>query len=252
MADEQDATEKRARHRSPGYPTVGLREAVDRVRKLYDTDGKAGAPVDVAAKHIGFSAAHGQAHSVLSALKKFGLVAGGGGRIVPTQRAIEILKLPETDPRRLQALKDAAMSPSIYRELVEHYGETGLPSNDALEAEIEVDRGFNPNAVSGFVKDFRESLEFAGITEFSTLESDSEYEEAMDSSAASTEEKPNLRESLVKKIAQRQQTIAQISTPVGSEDGQVIFAHVHFDGAIKKEFVASLKKYLDYLEGTLQ
>jgi hypothetical protein len=44
----------------------------------------------------------------------------------------------------------------------------------------------------------------------------------------------------------------EISTPVGREDDRVVFARVRFDSAIRKEFVASLKKYLDYLETTLQ
>jgi hypothetical protein len=41
----------------------------------------------------------------------------------------------------------------------------------------------------------------------------------------------------------------QISTPVGTDDdGQMIFAHVRFDAAIKREYVSSLKKYLEFLE----
>jgi hypothetical protein len=49
----------------------------------------------------------------------------------------------------------------------------------------------------------------------------------------------------------KDQRIKEISTPVGSDDGQVVFAHVRFDVAMRKEFVAGLKKYLDYLETTL-
>lgn len=43
----------------------------------------------------------------------------------------------------------------------------------------------------------------------------------------------------------------QISTPVGTDEGRIVFAHVRFDSSIKKEFVSSLKQYLDYLETTL-
>jgi hypothetical protein len=43
-----------------------------------------------------------------------------------------------------------------------------------------------------------------------------------------------------------------ISTPVGKdEEGKAVFAHVRFDAALRKEFVSGLKKYLDYLETTL-
>src|SRR4051812_39463359 len=126
---------KSKRHRSPSYPTIGLREAVDRLKKFYAIDGKAGAPSDIAVRHMGFSTAHGSALSALSALKKFGLVSDGNGRMVPTQRALEIVNLPESDPRRTKALKDAAVAPPIYQELLKD-SPHGLPSGEALESEL--------------------------------------------------------------------------------------------------------------------
>jgi hypothetical protein len=154
---------KKERQRSPNYPAVGLREAVERVRKLIQTDGKAGAPPEIAAKHIGYSSAHGQAMSVVAALKKFNLVADSGGRLAPTQSALEIVNLPETDPRRQKALKEAALSPFLYQDLVNQHEGKGFPSPDVLEAELTTYKGFNPKAVGGFVKDFLDSLDFAGI-----------------------------------------------------------------------------------------
>jgi hypothetical protein len=255
--------EKKTRTRSPGYPTVSLREAVDRVRKLYDADGKAGAPVDVAVRHIGFATAHGQAHSVMSALKKFGLVVGGDGRIAPTQRAIEILKLSENDSRRIAALRAAALSPSIYRELVDRYKDSGLPSDEALAAELETYRGFNPNALSGFVKDFRDTLEFAGLSDLSGLEygsGDNSTEQDLPNEHKSKATEEVKRESIMtEEKVKRSQIIyppienSYISTPVGNdEDGRPVFAQVRIDGPMKKEFIIGLKKYLEYLETTLQ
>jgi hypothetical protein len=163
----QDDAKKR--HRSPNYPAVSLREAVERTGNLWKRDGKAGAPPKIAAVHIGFQSAHGQAMSVLAALKKFGLLEEVKDRLVPSQRAIEILNLPEQDPRRVQALKDAALSPTIYRELFEQHRSTGLPADDVLEAELTTYRDFNPHAVAGFVKDFLDTLEFSGLLENGVL-----------------------------------------------------------------------------------
>jgi hypothetical protein len=157
------------RHRSPSYPAVGLREAVERVRSMYQKGGKAGAPPKIAAVHIGFQTPHGQAMSVLAALKKFGLLEEAKDRLVPTQRAIEILHLPENDARRAQALKEAALDPPIYKELAEQHRTTGLPADDVLQSELKTYRDFNPNAVASFVKDFKDSLEFAGLSENGTL-----------------------------------------------------------------------------------
>ncbi len=176
-ATEAGPKEKKNRHRSPNYPTVGLKEAVERVRKFYDVDGKAGAPSKVAAVHIGFASPHGQALSVLAALKKFGLIAPSGERLVPTQRAIEITMLPVTDSRRAKALKDAALDPPIYAELIEQHRGTGFPSDEVLESELVTYHGFNRNSVAGFVKDFRETLDFAGLSDLSQLELEPENEE---------------------------------------------------------------------------
>ncbi len=180
--------EKKKRQRSPNYPTVGLPEAIERAKKLLTAAGKAGSPPDIAAKQIGFATAHGQAHSVLSALKKFGLVEEGNGRVYPSQRALEILNLRADDARRIQAIKDAALSPPIYRELIEENRERGLPAAEAMEAELVTYKNFNPNAVAGFVKDFRDSLEFAGLSDISVLPSTGEDE--MNTSAQPETTKP--------------------------------------------------------------
>jgi hypothetical protein len=164
MAEIVGVEDKKERQRSPNYPAVGLREAVERVRRLYEADGRAGAPAEIAAKHIGYSSAHGQAMSVIAALKRFGLVAEVSGRLAPTQAAIEILNLPETDSRRRNALRQAALNPPLYRELVEGHKETGLPQHDVLEAELTTYKKFNPKAVEGFVRDFLDTLEYAGIS----------------------------------------------------------------------------------------
>jgi hypothetical protein len=179
MNDQDHATsgeEKKPRHRSPNYPAVGLREACDRAAKFYRMDGKAGAPPQLAAVHIGFSKPHGQAMSVLAALKKFGLVTESNGRIILTQRGLEIVNLPSEDPRRAQALREAVLSPPIYQELIDQHKDTGWPSDDVVERELVTYRNFNPNAVKDFVADLRDSLEFAGLSSLIALESGEEDE----------------------------------------------------------------------------
>lgn len=167
--------EKRPRHRSPNYPAIGLPEAIDRVRRLYDADKRAGAPIDAALRHIGFTSRHGKALALISALRKFGLVEDSGGRIAPTQRAVTILAYPESDPRRWAALKEAAMSPEVYRSLYDRYVSGGyLPSEETLKAEVEAEMGFNPNAIPDFVKDFKATLVYSGLLDQDTLELASE------------------------------------------------------------------------------
>ena len=198
MATEE--REQKKRQRSPNYPAVGLREAVERVGKLYELDGKAGAPPEIAAKHIGFGTAHGQAMAVLSALKKFGLVAEDNGRIVPSQRAIEIIVLEPGDPRRTQALTQAVLSPHIYKQLIGEHRETGFPADDTLKRELVAYKRFNPKAVGSFVKDLKDSLEFAGLSDLAVLGLDLEEhgESNMELTASETSHgKPRLPEGAI-------------------------------------------------------
>ena len=171
--------DKKKRHRSPNYPAEGLEAAINRVRKLYGEDHEAGSSVASAAIHIGFTKAHGEAQSVLAGLKKFGLVEMRGDRVFVTKRAVSILFFPN-DERGKRALQEATLLPQIYRELVNDYKETGLPSDQTLRAELIADRGFNPNAVDAFLKDFRASLAYAGISVQKGVDSSEEGLEAAD------------------------------------------------------------------------
>jgi hypothetical protein len=243
MVEENEA--KKERHRSPNYPAVGLEDAVARVRLLVKADGKAGAPTEVAAKHIGYSSAHGSAMSTLAALKKYGLVADSAGRIIPTQRALEILNLPEADPRRKTALQDAALSPSIFRELFEQYKDTGLPGQEALEAELKTYRGFNPKAVSAFVRDFVGTLDFAGINRNGALDS------SLDATKTSSEDQMSAPDvsgspalshgfSITFSGGTRKYPI-DISIPRGLK------AELAITGDLKKEDLDKLKRQIDRL-----
>ena len=154
--------QQKKKHRSPGYPGVGLRAAIEHVRNLYLKDGIAGAPLEFAAQHIGFRTPYGQALSAVAAIKKFALGYVVGDRLVPSERAVEIISLKEEDPRRIEALQKSALHPPIYRELVERYRDSGLPPDTVLHDEL-VERGFNPGATRVFIRDFKDTLKFAGI-----------------------------------------------------------------------------------------
>src|SRR5690242_16124300 len=106
--------QKPERQRSPNYPAVGLPQAVKLVRALYEKDGRAGAPQDIAVKRMGFTSLHGQSRAVLSALRKFGLIDYQGNRVIPTPLAIDIIKFPASTERSVQARRTAALNPAIY------------------------------------------------------------------------------------------------------------------------------------------
>lgn len=223
MTEENGGTpDHKKRHRSPNYPTVGLREAVERLKNFYSRDGKAGAPADIAAVHIGFSRPHGQAMSVLAALKRFGLVSEANGRIVPSQRGIEIANLREDDTRRIAAIQAALVEPSIYRELIEQHRESGWPDADVLERELITYKNFNPNSAGGFVKDLFDSIEFAGLSDLSTLELSSEENQAMSGATKRDPERQTVEaNSAVPAIRPRNmaEALTAVGTPIAPPSG---------------------------------
>jgi hypothetical protein len=166
----KDATDTPGRHRSPNYPSIGLAEAIEFVGKLIEKDGKAGAVPEVAIRHMGFNAMHGQARAILSALRKFGLIDYVGGRVVPTDDAVNIVRFPTGHARKHASLQKAVMKPAIYQSLLARYAPIGeIPSDESLRPELVTDFDFNPKAVSGFLSDFKASLSYAGLLDGNQL-----------------------------------------------------------------------------------
>ncbi len=164
MADTQGP--KKQRQRSPNYPSISLPEAVERATKLYKADGRAGSPLHSAVQHFGFNRPHGTAMTLVSALRKYGLVEVENERVTLTQRAIDIIVFPDSDQRKTKALQSAALAPEIYYDLYSRYIVSGmLPSEQTLKAELEAGMKFNPRAVGDFVRDFKETLIYAGLLE---------------------------------------------------------------------------------------
>jgi hypothetical protein len=118
----------------------------------------------------------GDVGRVISALKSFGLILEENGRIKLTQRGVDIAARQDDDPKRIQAIKDAALGPAIYRALAREYA-NGLPSDSTLHSELIAGKKFNPKSVEEFTKDFRATLEFAGIRPSEVLASDQDSDE---------------------------------------------------------------------------
>jgi hypothetical protein len=251
MAEAQDsevAPEAKSRHRSPNYPAIGLPEAIERVSKFYATDRKAGAPLEAALKHMGFSGKHGKSMMVVSALKKYGLVEDVAGRVVPTQRAVEIIVLAKDDPRRQQAIREAALNPDMNRELYEQFNGDGFPSEDSLEAEIITYKGFNPAAAGGYVRDFLATMEFASLT--NTVEvplgDDRNLEMVSDTETPQTHAKPadSSTKALIAKVVDVYSAKAtrRFTWPLAKE----ITVTVEFvGGEVSASHIDLLQKYLE-------
>ena len=147
-----------SRIRSPGYPSIPLKEAIDLVRKLYDHSRHNVTDRDAAVKDLGYKGITGQSAKMLANLSHFGLVekAGKGG-IKVTDMAAKILH-PHTPQERATALLEAAYEPGLFFEIKEQWPD-GFVSENALRAYL-MRKGFASVAVHPVMKAYFETYDF--------------------------------------------------------------------------------------------
>jgi hypothetical protein len=146
------------RSRSPSYPQVGLREAVQRVKCVYDRDYQNVLTREVAAERLGYSGLNGKSLAVLAALGRYGLMEGRGDEVRVTDLAARILAYPVASPERSEAVAEAARKPALFGRLDERFAE-GAASDAAIRAWL-VTQGFIPPAAEAAVRSYRETKQF--------------------------------------------------------------------------------------------
>jgi len=157
-----DWPEPRRKVRSPSFPFVGLREALDRARTFYEAEQRNAARPETAAAHWGYSAKSSGGKQTIAALRAFGLL-DGDSLVKLSGRALRILlDEREGSEERLRLVQQAALMPPVHARLWERYG-AELPSAQTLRLSLILDEGFNENSVDDFLTEYRETLEYARL-----------------------------------------------------------------------------------------
>jgi hypothetical protein len=144
-----------AKARSPGYPTIGLREAIEKVKLVYEKDYQNRIPRRVVAEHMGYQSLNGKSLGVLSAVSKFGLLEGRGEENCVSDLALQIIAHAPGTPERSQAIADAASRPDLFADL-----DTRFPGGRASDAGIRsylMTRKFIPVAADMAIRAYRET-----------------------------------------------------------------------------------------------
>jgi hypothetical protein len=171
MADQTE--HKKKRERSPGYPAIPLGVAVERTRELYKAEKSYLAPVDTVISHWGYSPRSGAGLVQVAALMKYGLLedegSGPNRRARVTEFAQRIIRdSREVSPDRDRLIREAALNPSIHRELWERFG-ASLPSDSNLLHTLVFEYGFTDPGAAEFLKVFKATVAFAGLTDDADL-----------------------------------------------------------------------------------
>jgi len=169
MADTATATAKAKRHRSPAYPGINLQQAIKRACEFYDKENRNPASFKAAANHWNYSEKSSGALVTCAALKSFGLLdeleSPHGRTFKVSSLGLKIVadKRPDS-PERDAAIREAALRPKLHAEIWRRYNGR-LPSDAELQYQLENEWHFNLNSIDPFIRELRETIAFAKLTE---------------------------------------------------------------------------------------
>jgi hypothetical protein len=160
--EESNLKNKRKVHRSPNYPALSLGDAIEKARRIYDAEKRTPASADTILAHLGYKPGAGPGYRSLSALRHYGLLEEHSGQDRISDAAFHILTLSDGSPDRQQAIREAALRPTIFRQVMEHYGGQ-LPSDLNLRDYLIRTHDFNPDSVPYFIRALRSTAELAKL-----------------------------------------------------------------------------------------
>jgi hypothetical protein len=177
MAD-QHADPKKKRTRSPAYPFVNLEVALKRAREFYDKEQRNAASLNVAVKHWNYVEKSSGGLQTAATLISFGLLkdegTGAKRKLQLTQLALRILldQRPES-AEKAALLKQLALTPKIHKQLWDKWG-NATPSEAEMKHTLLVDwePPFNEKSVDGFIKEYKDTIAFAKLTESDRVSAD--------------------------------------------------------------------------------
>lgn len=153
--------------RSPKFPFIDLETAINRARVFYNNERRQSAAVPIAVDHWGYKPKTSGGLQTIGALKGYGLLEDEGSkdarRVKLTQRALQILLDEREDSsERRKIIKEAALSPALFKELWEKWKD-GLPSEGNMRHFLIFDKDFNENTAGDFIRVFTNTVRYAGL-----------------------------------------------------------------------------------------
>jgi hypothetical protein len=164
MTDMQEDTDKARKERSPSFPFISLKKAVERIREMADAHRRNQARMVTVGATWGYAAKSSGLLQTVAALKAFGLIDDIGG----PDRKIQISDLGwrilhDARPGALEtAIREAALKPRLIAEYVAQWVPE-RPSDAHCLSELQLDRGFNDVAAKLFLKVFDETISYANL-----------------------------------------------------------------------------------------
>lgn len=178
MSESKEAAASALRQpqqRSPKYPYIGLDLALERTKAIHSKIREHAQPREVVAQAYGKPVTSSATMQTFSTLLQYGLlenVSGDGGRRMRVSDLAQTILHPHAPQERVQAAtQKAALSPPIFKELWEKFGDTREVSEKIplyyLTADREREHGstFTERAANEVLRVYQATLEFAGVSD---------------------------------------------------------------------------------------
>jgi hypothetical protein len=223
--------------RSPNYPAVSLPVARELARRLYDREKRSPADPDQIVRAWGHTSLNGPSRTKLSALRKYGLLEETRNGFRLSDRAMAML-YPNDPQEEADALRDAALSPDLFRELAAFEG----ASDDNLVSRL-VRLGFTPTGARAAVASYHETMD---VVPRETTSYDASHEVVSAQAATGTGaafDAGVLVSGRPESVLAGHEIVLNIALPGGA---RVDFAVR--SGVLVKEAIQLLRSYLDLVE----
>jgi|HubBroStandDraft_6_1064221.scaffolds.fasta_scaffold500113_1 hypothetical protein len=146
------------RIRSPGYPSISIRQALEIVRKIYDKVRRNPIDREAAVKEAGYSGLTGASAKMLSNLSHFNLIERTGkGDLRVSETAVKAL-YSHSEPERRAAKIEAAFNPELFARIRESFPD-GFVSEHGLRNLLKRE-GFAEIAISPAVKSYLDTYSY--------------------------------------------------------------------------------------------
>lgn len=155
------------KNRSPAYPFISLKKALERAQEFYTAQRQHPAPMRVAVSLWGYAPKSSGGQQTIAALKQFGLMQDQGSgedrSVVLTELALRILRdQRDPSPERDSAIRSAALLPKAHVFIRERWGPS-LPADASMLFTLQQDRGYTETAAKELISEYKATIAFAKL-----------------------------------------------------------------------------------------
>lgn len=163
---KDDAAGKVGRDRSPSFPFISLKTAVDRLVALEGKFGRHPAPAEKAGLAWGMKEKSSQAFQTLAALKAYGLLEYQGSnkdrQAMLTDDARTYLRAQQ-QAIKVGVLKTCALRPKALSTYWRQWG-ADRPIDEVCLDQLVIKDGFTQSAAATFLRVYDDTIDFAGLS----------------------------------------------------------------------------------------